>query len=143
MTTPEHVTTPTLRPSPRPGGRLRSTLAVTLLALTAFAVFTVARPADAADDIDLLRENGGNPFVMILLDTSASMALLPPDNSDSNRYFGDLAAANGEPQLSIRASSLAVQSQSEQAQGSLPFRSRQRSRACASCTRSSSKYSSQ
>src|SRR5438128_2346884 len=42
-----------------------------------------------------------------------------------------------------RDSSRWLQSQSEQAQGSEPFKSRQRCRLCASCTRTSSKKDSQ
>src|SRR5262249_10477363 len=50
---------------------------------------------------------------------------------------------NGRSRVLIHASSRSVQAQSQQAQGSEPSRSRQRCRPWASCTRTSSKYSSQ
>jgi hypothetical protein len=49
----------------------------------------------------------------------------------------------GCPQPFMRCSNRSVQSQSQQAQGSLPFKSRQRCRPWASCTRTNSKYASQ
>jgi len=74
----------------------RSVVPTSLLALAALAV-TLSPPqrAEAADDIDLLRENGGNPYVMILLDTSASMALAPPTTTQ-NKDLGDLLPADGD-----------------------------------------------
>src|ERR1700752_4452679 len=54
-----------------------------------------------------------------------------------------LAVRNGFPWLLSHSSSFRVQSQSVQAQGSSPLRSRQFLRAWASLTLSSSKYSSQ
>src|SRR4051794_37566314 len=60
------------------------------------------------------------------------------------RYaFSRSRAKNDSPVLCSLASSLRVQSQSEHAHGSLPFRSRQFRRACASLTLTKSKYSSQ
>lgn len=63
------------------------------------AVLAVTLPplhrAEAADDIDLLRENGGNPYVMILLDTSASMGLAPP-KTNHNNDLGELLPADAD-----------------------------------------------
>src|SRR5438067_187478 len=52
-------------------------------------------------------------------------------------------AENDVPCVASRSSSLFVQSQSQQAHGSVPFSCRQLRRECASFTLSNSKYSSQ
>ena len=56
---------------------------------------------------------------------------------------GQIVSRNNGPQVVEARFQLSVQSQSEQAHGSSPLRSLQRDRACASCTLSRSKYSSQ
>ena len=53
-----------------------------------------ARSLRAADDTDLLRDKGGTPFVMVLLDTSSSMTLTPPDHGGKD--FGNATPANGD-----------------------------------------------
>ncbi len=81
----------------RPGFRpsAKALLASVLLCST---VVGVVRRAQAADDIDLLRENGGTPFVMVLVDTSASMNLNPPasQQGSSSSDFGDLSPADAD-----------------------------------------------
>lgn len=77
--------------------RRRGAVAAALLLTTAVSIAVVVRRADAADDIDLLRDEGGQPFVMVLLDTSASMNLQP--SSDKNPKQNDLGTwvpANGD-----------------------------------------------
>ena len=59
------------------------------------------------------------------------------------RRPGDHDPWNALPCLASHRSRRSVQSQLQQAQGSVPFSSRQRLRACASFTASRSKYSSQ
>ncbi|MFP3938928.1 MAG: PilC/PilY family type IV pilus protein [Thermoanaerobaculia bacterium] len=80
--------------SKRQPTRRRAARAAVLTVALVSAVLAVQR-AKAADDVDLLRVNGGNPYVLVLLDTSASMALLPPDLNDKGD-LGPLAAANGD-----------------------------------------------
>jgi hypothetical protein len=67
-----------MRASRPDSSRRRSKLALTMAAATAVAVLAVAGylpTAEAADDIDLLRTNGGTPYVFFLVDTSGSMVL--------------------------------------------------------------------
>ncbi len=64
------------------------------LAAALLAVLPSGGPLQAADDTDLLREQGGTPFVMVLLDTSSSMTLSTPDKGGKD--FGDALAANAD-----------------------------------------------
>ncbi|HSL83573.1 MAG TPA: PilC/PilY family type IV pilus protein, partial [Thermoanaerobaculia bacterium] len=60
--------------------RRRSQLALALLAAVLCVVAAVAThtpTAEAADDVDLLRKKGGQPYVFFLIDTSGSMVLSP------------------------------------------------------------------
>ncbi len=67
-----------------------------LLAACVAAGMLIAGPAlEAADDIDLLREPGAFPYVMILLDTSGSMALSPPTSTKKDD-FGDWTGAGAD-----------------------------------------------
>lgn len=59
------------------------------------AVLAAGTGARAADDIDLLRDRGGTPFVMILLDTSASMNTTPPQTNRSSD-LGSWAPGNAD-----------------------------------------------
>jgi|GEM_PF-1485197 len=72
-----------------------TTACALLVAILAVLMPPVPR-AEAADDIDLLRVDAADPFVLILLDTSASMGLQPPGSGDQNQYLGDLAPADGD-----------------------------------------------
>ncbi len=70
------------RHSSRPS---RRAVASVVVLATGFA--TVVAPASAADDIDLLRTDGGKPYVYFIVDTSGSMVL------DEN---GDWVPGNGD-----------------------------------------------
>lgn len=67
-----------------------------LLVLAALAgVLALASGVRAADDIDLLRQRGGTPFVMVLLDTSASMNTTPPPSRQKSD-LGSWTVANAD-----------------------------------------------
>ena len=63
--------------------------------------------------------------------------------AESASTFARSIFKNDSPLSRKRCSSRSVQSHEMHAHGSLPFSSRHRRRSCASCTRASSKYSSQ
>jgi len=82
------------QPTPRPHTH-RATLVVVLLASFLATSLLPGPSVRAADDIDLLREPGATPYVMIVLDTSGSMALgLPTTNKKDD--FGDWVPAGAD-----------------------------------------------
>ncbi len=84
-----------MAPRTHPHPSAKAFLAAVLVLATVLTALGLARPARAQDDVDLLRINGGQPYVFFILDTSGSMVLDPTDqwvpaNGDdpSSKFYG-------------------------------------------------------